>query len=205
MALTKCPYEILEVSKDASPEEIKKAYRSMSKRHHADLNESDPSYDAMGMIEVNEAYAILSDPIRRAKYDEYGSICTDADEAKYAVQCAVEFFLNGMRASSDPLKQARVGLKFEVSNTNKKVDQLKGAMDHMLKTAEKLSVKDGTENVIKNAVVNAANQIRVELQKERFKTTVQERALKLLENYDFLAEEEPQVFTSTITYKLWTT
>jgi DnaJ-class molecular chaperone len=60
-------YEILEVNKDALPEEIKKAYRRLSKMHHPDKG-GDPEK----FKEINKAYAILSDPERRKYYDETG-------------------------------------------------------------------------------------------------------------------------------------
>lgn len=63
-------YEVLGVSKDASKEEIKKAYRKLSKQFHPDINkEADASEKFQ---EVKEAYEVLSDEQKRAQYDQYG-------------------------------------------------------------------------------------------------------------------------------------
>ncbi|MBQ8468706.1 MAG: molecular chaperone DnaJ [Clostridia bacterium] len=64
-------YKILGVSKTATDEEIKKAYRSMAKKYHPDLNPGDASA-ADKLKEVNEAYEVLSDKQKRSNYDQFG-------------------------------------------------------------------------------------------------------------------------------------
>ena len=64
-------YDILGVSKDASSEDIKKAYRNMAKKYHPDLNKDNPQA-AEKFKEVNEAYECLSDPTKKSNYDNYG-------------------------------------------------------------------------------------------------------------------------------------
>lgn len=61
-------YDTLGVTRDASPDEIKKAFRKLARKHHPDMNsESDVS-----MSDINVAYEVLSDPQRRANYDATG-------------------------------------------------------------------------------------------------------------------------------------
>ncbi|HEY4520385.1 MAG TPA: DnaJ domain-containing protein [Candidatus Paceibacterota bacterium] len=62
-------YSILNVSRDASQEEIKKAYRKLAHQHHPDKH----SGDEAKFKEVNEAYQVLSDPKKRSQYDNFGS------------------------------------------------------------------------------------------------------------------------------------
>ena len=64
-------YEVLGISKDASEQEIKKAYRAMAKKYHPDRNKDNPEAEAK-FKEVQEANEILSDPQKRAAYDQYG-------------------------------------------------------------------------------------------------------------------------------------
>ena len=65
------PYSVLGVSRDASDEEIKKAYRKTAKKYHPDLNPGDAEAEAK-FKECNEAYEVLSNPQKKARYDQFG-------------------------------------------------------------------------------------------------------------------------------------
>ena len=64
-------YEVLGVKKDATPEDIKKAYRKMAKECHPDLHPNDKQAEER-FKELNEANEVLSDPDKRARYDQFG-------------------------------------------------------------------------------------------------------------------------------------
>lgn len=64
-------YEVLGVSKNASDDELKKAYRKVAKQYHPDLHPDDKECEAK-FKEANEAYEILSDKDKRARYDQFG-------------------------------------------------------------------------------------------------------------------------------------
>ena len=69
-------YEVLGVSKDSSADEIKKAYRKLAKKYHPDMNPGDAEAE-QNFKEVNEAYDVLSDDDKKAKYDAYGHAAFD--------------------------------------------------------------------------------------------------------------------------------
>ncbi len=69
-------YEVLGLNKSASDDEIKKAYRKLAKQYHPDMNPGDKVAEEK-FKEVNEAYAVLSDPDKKAKYDQFGHAAFD--------------------------------------------------------------------------------------------------------------------------------
>src|SRR5512133_2345492 len=64
-------YEILGVKRDASPDDLKKAFRHLARKYHPDLNKGSKEAEEK-FKEVNEAYQVLSDPQKKAQYDQVG-------------------------------------------------------------------------------------------------------------------------------------
>jgi molecular chaperone DnaJ len=69
-------YEVLGVSRDTNQDEIKKAYKKMAKKYHPDLNPDSKTAEEK-FKEINEAYEVLSDPEKKARYDQFGHAGTD--------------------------------------------------------------------------------------------------------------------------------
>lgn len=65
-------YKVLGVGRNASADEIKKAYRKLARQYHPDVNRGDTTAEAK-FKEANEAYEVLSDPEKRKKYDQFGA------------------------------------------------------------------------------------------------------------------------------------
>ncbi|MFW6269252.1 MAG: molecular chaperone DnaJ [Bacillota bacterium] len=82
MAEKKDYYDILGVSKDASQDEIKKAYRKLAKKYHPDRNSDDPNASEK-FKELSEAYEVLSDPEKRRQYDQFGHSGINQDDLNF--------------------------------------------------------------------------------------------------------------------------
>lgn len=74
-------YEVLEITKNASESEIKKAFRTLARKYHPDVNKSSEAVDKFK--EINEAYQILSDPQKRSAYDQFGHAGIDPNSFNY--------------------------------------------------------------------------------------------------------------------------
>lgn len=72
-------YKILEIDRNASADDIKKAYRKLARKYHPDLNPNDKEAENK-FKQVNEANEVLSDPEKRKKYDQYGQDWKHAEE-----------------------------------------------------------------------------------------------------------------------------
>ncbi|MDP1802661.1 MAG: J domain-containing protein, partial [Bacteroidota bacterium] len=76
-------YKILELNKNATEAEVKKAYRKLARKYHPDLNPNDVNAKKK-FQQINEANEVLSDPEKRKKYDQYGEDWKHADDIKNA-------------------------------------------------------------------------------------------------------------------------
>lgn len=66
------PYEVLGVPRSASQDEIKSAFRKLARKYHPDVNPNDPTAEER-FKEIGQAYEVLSDPEKRARFDQFGS------------------------------------------------------------------------------------------------------------------------------------
>jgi molecular chaperone DnaJ len=94
-------YEILGVPRNASEEEIRKAYRQLAKKYHPDANPNDRKRAEEKFKEINEAYQVLIDPQKRKLYDMYGHAGVDQAYAARSASSAYEDIFERFEGFSD--------------------------------------------------------------------------------------------------------
>jgi len=104
-------YEVLGVERDASSEDIRRAYRRLAREHHPDVNEDSRSEERFK--EIAGAYEILSDPEKRQRYDAYGQSGGPAGQGFTDIQDIFDLFFSGgfggARGGRGPRSQVRRG------------------------------------------------------------------------------------------------
>ncbi len=96
-------YEVLGVSRTATAEEIKRAYRKLAKQHHPDRNPDNPNAEKM-FKEVQHAYSVLSDKEKRAQYDRFGEVGAGNFQTGPSGQRVYTWGTGGSRINVDDLQ-----------------------------------------------------------------------------------------------------
>ncbi len=108
---SKDPYEVLGVSRSATADDIKSAYRRLARRYHPDVNPNDPTAEDK-FKEVGNAYGILSDPQKRARFDQYGTtddVPTDPFFQGGGISDLFDVFFGGAGQSAGRRRSGRDG------------------------------------------------------------------------------------------------
>ncbi len=120
MATKRDYYEALSLSRDATAEDIKKAFRRLAFKHHPDRNRDDGA--EAKFKEINEAFEVLSDPDKRARYDHFGHMDTDGFSTRGfegfdfgGFGDIFETFFSGMRYATRHAPQHGTDLQYEAT------------------------------------------------------------------------------------------
>lgn len=184
-------YEILGVGADASPAEIKAAYRKIAKSVHPDAGGGRDQFQT-----VSHAFEVLSDPKKRAEYDRSGKDEFDPESTKYQpaieiLDSLVSSMVNALDVRADPIAEIRGCIKRGIGTDREARAML---CDKEAKLAKLLSrVKPGKSS--HGALKHIFNQ-KLLLLRERIEMVTEhiivlEHALELLDGYSFEPDEEP--------------
>lgn len=140
-------YAVLGLGIDATQDEIKKAYRALSKEHHPDKNGGKHSEE---FIAVQEAYEVLSDPVKKHKYDTVGEYDTGGAEEDRIAQEAADLVLSMVPRAmlheiTDLIKLSVQHIERSIQDVARKQVDCAQRAERMRDIASRLSNKDGSE------------------------------------------------------------
>jgi len=182
-------YEKLKVKKDATAEEIKKAYRKSAKENHPD-KKGDPDE----MQAINRAYAVLKDPDKRDRYDKYGDdgSTTNHDENSQITSIICELTLSLLRADPVNIQQSlkNVSQEWERNYLSGKrscerdINDMENFKHRILKSPE--------NNIVGGFIDSNIDQIKRKLRDIEKDYEIRKKALKILtEQYVYKEKENP--------------
>lgn len=189
--MKKNPYDTLGVKPDATPEKIKKAYRKRAKSAHSDAGGSDEE-----MIALNEAYALLANPIRRARFDETGDAREERSTEKQAAlelqTLAVLLFASGEWTQRDLLAEMKSRIHLQIENMTGKKRESERLMQRFTDAAKRMTRKDGGENFLGMAFENELHGARAAVELNAQKIEVMQSMLIQIDLFKWKADKKPQ-------------
>lgn len=204
------PYEVLKVEKTATAEDIKLSYRILSKEHHPDKGG-----DADKMAEIAEAYAILSDPVKKAEYDETGKVSgpvsfeqeVDAWTNRVLAQAVDDKDVNYQNLMS---KAERIA-KTEIQKINQLIETLERYRDSLIEIVEKKCAVNPDDSEPRKRrkeqfgyIVNKGlDQITDQIEKTAHQLDIAEAAKEQLKELE--SDDDERVWMPTQSYTIQST
>src|SRR5271166_2378828 len=112
------PYEVLGVARSASADDLKSAYRKLARQYHPDVNPNDPAAEER-FKEIGQAYAVLGDPEKRARYDQFGVLDDQPSGSDFfagggGINDLFDMFFGGAGGGQGGRRQGRDGADLRV-------------------------------------------------------------------------------------------
>lgn len=185
-------YETLGVASDASPDEIKRAFRKKSSQHHPDK----PGGNAEAMAAVNAAYECLGDPVRRLGYDQTGRDPAQGptldDVAEHALQSLIRQILedspegNLVKLLDGHITRAITGIQQDLTIKERRVARLGKQLDRVVRKSA------GRTSLFNRVLQQQIQQAESEIAQGRQQLEVSQRSLEILRDHeDTRPQHEP--------------
>lgn len=188
-------YEILEVARDATDDEVKRAYRRLSSQHHPDREGGDPER----MAAINRAYEVLGDPARRAEYDATGKDgSADALEVE-ARDRLVAVFTDMLNEPDDVdiALKARTMVTMTLSELRAEDERLRTRIAKLHRQRDRVRRKTAGENLFTGLVDSKLAELGKCRERAARGKQVFERVRDMLQEYEG-SGSGPQIWGNTI-------
>jgi curved DNA-binding protein CbpA len=182
-------YDVLELPRNCTFEEIKQQYRTL-----AQINHPDKGGDEEKFIRIKEAYETLSDPIKRSHYDNTGDYYQDANinnEVYNRLSNMISHHTQQINPEIDDLiLRMKVDIYEAQRNTNQAIVECNNIIRKLTIISNKIKLKQSEgENFLKKLVDVKITQKQTELSSHKRTLLVFDKMLEILENYHFSMEE----------------
>lgn len=194
-------YEILDVPKDASESDIKKAYRKKAQTSHPDKDGGDEEL----FKAVQKAYEILSDANKRKHYDETGEESKD-NLNNDVIESLIGIVLNvvqGNDVKRNNILATAITLVHRQQDAHRsKRKQAELEHERLVEAASRISCVEGKENILKLALESQANRIKMALQEIDKVLSIGEEILVVIADYSYETDQMPTWGTGQ-TFQPW--
>lgn len=184
------PYRILDVTTNASQAEIKAAYRALAQQHHPDREGGDIDT----FQEIGFAYELLSDDIRRKRYDETGDTGIAPNVDDVAIRIVAEVFekIIASNAPRDIIKEAKRSINTCLKEIESHIAKLNSTSKLLDKFCNRVTATD--ENLFQMVLDAKRNNISIGIQSAELEKLNFNRALELISAH---VDEAPETQTPT--------
>ena len=198
------PYDTLGVDKAADAATVKRAYRDRAKRTHSDKGGDDKE-----MAELNHAYAVLGNPVRRKQYDETGETDDAATTERKMVESLQRLFVTIASQIDferrDLVATARDAIRRQIDELKSSRKEAERKAEKFANAAKRATVKRGA-NIVALAFENEARLAETEVKQMEAAAANMERMLAMLDGYEWRVDETPESpFKTNAMWQQWTT
>jgi curved DNA-binding protein CbpA len=192
------PYDILEISPQASDEEIKKKFRTLAQRYHPDRVGGDEEK----FKQVNLAYSILSDPVRKKLFDETGQYNVNPNLREEAINNLARLLSHFINQIDPDLENLIVCMKNDIyreKNTlSTQISVCISAIAKLEKFLKKIRRKKDGENILKAFVASQIISQENSIKAHNRNLEVCDKMLEILEDYQYGDEEFEMLMNQAI-------
>ena len=177
------PYIQLDIPVDASLEEIKQRFRTLAHMHHPDKGGDEEVFKSIKL-----AYEILMDPIRRKQYDLTGDaeIANIRDEAVTNIVQIIWSIITTFDPDQDDLIEiAKHKTNDMLTRENNQIADIQREINNFEKVITKLRIKNNSENILHNVIVNQIRDQRKNLLQNQQNVQVCTLMLEILKDYEY--------------------
>jgi curved DNA-binding protein CbpA len=180
-------YELLDISEDATPEQIEKAYKRMASKHHPDKNLGNETEAAERFKEIKTAYECLSDPERRAAYDESGDTSVEmGNPAEDLLMQLMNNIIDSFETMADCFAKCYQVLQNLTEECETRTKSTNGTIHRLERMSKNLRYKGKGFNLIEGILNDKLKTARQELEELAAAQNAAKLVIEILRDYEAL-------------------